>query len=167
MGYFSGRFAFRSTLAVLIAAGALGGCASEPAYPVRQHATAIDAGTPAGHNGARIAAMQVGAPYRYGGASPRGFDCSGLVYYAYRRAGIRVPRTTYAQLHNAHRVSAGQLRPGDLVFFRLDHRPVSHVGIYTGNNRFVHAPSSGKQVTYSVMNDPYWQTRFVAAGRYD
>jgi cell wall-associated NlpC family hydrolase len=167
MGYFSGRFALRSVLAGLIVAGALGGCASEPAYPVGQQATATDDRTPARQNSARIAAMQVGAPYRYGGASPRGFDCSGLVYYAYRRAGIRVPRTTYAQLHNAHRVPAGQLRPGDLVFFRLDHRPVSHVGIYAGNNRFVHAPSSGKRVTYGVMNDPYWQTRFVAAGRYN
>lgn len=182
MGYFSGRFTRLPVLAGLIVAGMLGGCASKPDYPVRDTATQDASRQPATrarqsmtesasrqdvpHPGARIAAMQIGAPYRYGGASPRGFDCSGLVYFAYRKAGIRIPRTTHAQLRSAHPVPPGHLRPGDLVFFKLDRRPVSHVGIYTGNNRFIHAPSGGKRVTYTAMSDPYWQARFVAAGRY-
>lgn len=166
MGYFSGRFTCRSLLTGLFVAATLAGCAAEPAYPVRQSATPVAGRQPARHPGAHIATLQIGAPYRYGGASPHGFDCSGLVYYSYRKAGIRVPRTTRAQLRNAHRVPQGQLRPGDLVFFKLDRRPVSHVGIYTGDNRFIHAPSSGRRVSYTVMSDPYWQARFVAAGRY-
>ena len=165
MGFTSSRFSLLQLLAVLLLAAALAGCASEPAYPVRQPPTQAD-NSLSHHPGARIAATQLGAPYRYGGASPRGFDCSGLVYYSYRKAGIRVPRTTRAQLRNAHRVPPDKLQPGDLVFFRLGRGPVSHVGIYAGNNRFIHAPSSGKRVSSTTMNDPYWQARFIAAGRY-
>lgn len=118
------------------------------------------------HPGALIAARQVGAPYRYGGASPRGFDCSGLVYYSFRKAGIHVPRTTRAQYRNAFRVSHSQLQPGDLVFFKASWRNVSHVGIYAGNNYFIHAPSRGKKVSFTSMNDPYWSSRYIGAGRY-
>jgi cell wall-associated NlpC family hydrolase len=166
MGFSSGRFSYLPVLGTLLLVAALGGCASAPAYPARQPATQADSRL-AQHPGARIAAAQVGAPYRYGGASPRGFDCSGLVYYAYRKAGIRVPRTTHAQLRHADSVSPGKLRAGDLVFFKLDRQPVSHVGIYTGNGRFIHAPSRGKRVSFTTLNDPYWRTQFVAAGRYN
>ncbi|MGB5473162.1 MAG: C40 family peptidase [Gammaproteobacteria bacterium] len=165
MGFSSGRFSRLSPVAALLLAVALGGCASEPSYPARQPSAQVGSKSHQ-HPGARIAAAQVGTPYRYGGATPRGFDCSGLVYYSYRKAGIRVPRTTSAQLRNAHRVPSNQLQPGDLVFFRLGRGPVSHVGIYTGNDRFIHAPSSGKRVSFTTMNDPYWQARFIAAGRY-
>jgi murein DD-endopeptidase len=150
-------------MAVLVMA--LQGCASEPAYPPRDGSHATTGSQPQ-HPGASIAASLVGAPYRYGGASPRGFDCSGLVYYAYRKAGIRVPRTTAAQLGNARRVPIKQLQTGDLLFFKLDRRQVAHVGIYAGNGQFIHAPSSGKKVSITAMNDPYWQPRLVAAGRY-
>jgi cell wall-associated NlpC family hydrolase len=165
MGFSSSRFSLLPHLAALLLAAFLGGCASEPAYPVRQP-SAQASSRPPQHPGARIAAAQLGTPYRYGGASPRGFDCSGLVYYAYRKAGIHVPRTTRAQLRNARRIPPHQLQPGDLVFFKTGRGPVSHVGIYAGNNRFIHAPSSGKRVSLTTMNDPYWQAHFVAAGRY-
>jgi len=165
MGFSSGRFSLPAALATPLLAVLLTGCAAEPSYPVRQ--PSAQAGSrQTQHPGARIAAAQLGTPYRYGGASPRGFDCSGLVYYSYRKAGIHVPRTTRAQLRNARRVPRDQLQPGDLVFFRIGSGPVSHVGIYTGNNRFIHAPSSGKPVSLTTMNDPYWQARFIAAGRY-
>jgi cell wall-associated NlpC family hydrolase len=166
MGFSSCCFSYFTFPCALILVAALGGCATEPAYPAHHPATQAD-NRRSQHPGARIAAAQVGAPYRYGGASPRGFDCSGLVYYAYRKAGIRVPRTTHAQLRHADRVSRGELRPGDLVFFKLDRQPVSHVGIYTGNGRFIHAPSRGKRVSFTTLNDPYWRTHFVAAGRYN
>lgn len=108
----------------------------------------------------------LGSPYRYGGSSPHGFDCSGLVYYSYRRAGIHVPRTTYAQMNAANRVRLRDLAAGDLLFFRLGRQPVSHVAIYTGDGQFIHAPSSGKRVSYGSMSDAYWKTRLVAAGRF-
>jgi len=165
MGYSSSRFSVTLQATLLALAMVVGGCASEPAHLVRQPAVKTHAVLPQ-HPGASVAAGLIGSPYRFGGASPRGFDCSGLVYYSYRKAGIHVPRTTQAQLRNANRVPLSQLQPGDLVFFKLDRRSVSHVGIYAGNNRFIHAPSSGKQVSFTTMNDPYWQARFIAAGRY-
>lgn len=165
MGFSSGRFSLSAGLVTILILAALSGCASKPARTAHSPVTQVE-GRLVEHPGARIAAAQVGAPYRYGGASPHGFDCSGLVYYAYRKAGFRVPRTTHAQLRKATRIPPDRLRPGDLVFFKLDRHPVSHVGIYTGNNRFVHAPSSGKRVTFTALNDPYWRTRLVAAGRY-
>lgn len=149
----------------MLLVSALAACAAEPAR-MSQSRPAQAAAETATHPGARIAATLIGTPYRYGGASPRGFDCSGLVYYAYRKAGIPVPRTTRAQLRHAARIPRNRLQPGDLVFFKLDRRPVSHVGIYAGNDRFIHAPSNGKPVSYTPMNDPYWQARYVTAGRY-
>jgi len=109
----------------------------------------------------------LGAPYHYGGSSPRGFDCSGLVYYAFREAGIRVPRTTRAQLRHAQQVPLSQIIPGDLLFFRQRFRRVSHVGIYAGDGWFIHAPSRGKRVSYESMQSSYWKPRLVTAGRYD
>ena len=140
------------------------GCASEPAYPPRPQAA--DMLSLPQHPAASLAAALVGTPYRYGGSSPRGFDCSGLVYYTFRKSGIRVPRTTQAQYRSAAHVARGNLQPGDLVFFRTGRHGISHVGIYTGNNRFIHAPSRGKQVSTTSMTDSYWGPRFVAGGRY-
>jgi cell wall-associated NlpC family hydrolase len=113
-----------------------------------------------------VATHQIGVRYRAGGISPRtGFDCSGLVYYAHAQVGIEVPRTTGELLRASRTVHRAQLRPGDLVFFRVDHPKVSHVGIYLGDNRFVHAPSTGKRVSVARLNDPYWDRRFVQGGR--
>ena len=112
------------------------------------------------------ARQQVGTPYRYGGSTPRGFDCSGLVHYAYKSAGIDVPRTTAGLLREAHRVSLSRLRPGDILFFRVDPPKISHVGIYIGHGRFVHAPTNGKRVSYASLNSRYWSHHVVAAGRY-
>lgn len=114
-----------------------------------------------------VAIAQLGVPYHYGGATPRGFDCSGLVYYAYGQVGIRIPRSTIAQYHHAHPVALDKLQPGDLVFFKRTFHSVSHVGIYAGNARFIHAPSKGRAVSYDSLNNPYWKARLVAAGRYD
>jgi len=112
------------------------------------------------------AASVLGTPYRYGGATPRGFDCSGLVFYAYSKAGIPVPRTAREQYRQSNLIHLKYLRPGDLVFFTLGRGRVSHVGIYAGSNRFIHAPSSGKRVSYAYLENPYWKKRLVAAGRY-
>ncbi len=117
---------------------------------------------------ARQALAQVGTAYRYGGADPaRGFDCSGLVTYAHARAGIGVPRTAAAQFAAASKVDPDSLRAGDLVFFRLvpGSREVTHVGIYTGQRRFVHAPQSGRNVGEASLDESYYRERFAGAGR--
>jgi murein DD-endopeptidase len=118
--------------------------------------------------GERITASalaQLGRPYRYGGSTPAGFDCSGLVQYTHDAAGIPVPRTTDEQHDSARSVKLGQLAPGDVLFFRIDSRKVSHVGIYTGDGRFVHAPESGKTVEMRRLDEPYYRERMVGAGR--
>jgi cell wall-associated NlpC family hydrolase len=125
-------------------------------------------GGPSGDPGRAVldaAESRLGAPYRYGGAGPDAFDCSGLVTYAYRQLGVAVPRTAAQQFAAARPVPRGELRPGDLVFFRLDGREVSHVGIYAGDDRFVHAPQSGGSVRMARLDDEYFRRRYAGAGR--
>jgi cell wall-associated NlpC family hydrolase len=107
-----------------------------------------------------------GSPYRYGGATIDGFDCSGLVFYAHRALGLTVPRTSRDQADDSTDVKPKKLRPGDLVFFKIDSRRVNHVGIYVGDHRFVHAPGKGKPVTTNSLDDEFYATRFFSAGRY-
>jgi cell wall-associated NlpC family hydrolase len=114
---------------------------------------------------AKYASKMVGKPYLYGGSTPSGFDCSGLVQYSYQRAGVSVPRTTRSQLKAGIPVSPQALREGDLVFFDQEGRKYSHVGIYIGDGRFVHAPSSGKTVRVDRLDKRYWQKHFTAARR--
>jgi cell wall-associated NlpC family hydrolase len=106
----------------------------------------------------------LGVPYRYGGTSPGGFDCSGLVQFSYRQAGIQLPRTARQQYESAFPVALGMAQPGDLLFFRLNARVVSHVGIYLGDGRFIHATSEGKNVRVSSLDNSYWHRRLVRAG---
>ena len=108
----------------------------------------------------------LGTPYRFGGSSPKGFDCSGLVTYVYRQAGIQIPRTSSDQYQDSQKVALTQLQPGDLLFFRLSPPKISHVAIYAGDGRFIHAPSSGKYVSYASLEDPYWRKHLIAAGRF-
>lgn len=136
----------------------LGACASRHAKSYQQ------AASPAGGLAVGAALEKVGSPYRFGGRGPSAFDCSGLVYFAYRSAGIELPRTSAAQLQATRPVPLGQARPGDLVFFRYGQN-ISHVGIYLGNQRFVHAPSSGRPVSEDSLADPHYRDRFVGAGR--
>jgi len=97
-----------------------------------------------------IAMGKLGAPYRWGAAGPGAFDCSGLVYWSYRQIGTTLPRSSSAQSRVGTPVSKGALQPGDLVFF---YRPVSHVAIYIGGGRVVHASTAGKPVKISNLND--------------
>ena len=114
----------------------------------------------------RTAQSMIGKPYRYGGNSPsRGFDCSGLVEYSHRVAGISVPRTSTQQHRRARLVALSDLQPGDLLFFRIQGK-TGHVGIYLGDGRFVHAPSSGKAVTITTLDNSYWKPRLIGAGNY-
>jgi len=114
---------------------------------------------------AELAMGMVGARYHYGGTDPtEGFDCSGLVFYAYSQAGYRVPRTSQEQFRVARKIALGDADAGDLMFFQ-DQTKLSHVGIYLGGGRFVHAPASGQNVTVASLDSPYYQQHLVAVGR--
>ena len=117
-----------------------------------------------GDRAAAIALDQLGTPYRYGGSSPAGFDCSGLVQYSYGRAGMALPRTTRALWNSAAPIETQRMLPGDLLFFRVSGK-MSHVGLYLGNGRFVHAPSSGKHVSVESLHSEYYSRAFMRAGR--
>ncbi|MFH2203894.1 MAG: C40 family peptidase [Elusimicrobiota bacterium] len=116
---------------------------------------------------AKTAEEQTGAAYRLGGSAPeKGFDCSGLTSWTHQRHGIRIPRTSRQQFKRGRKVSPRDLAPGDLLFFTTDKRGPSHVGIYLGDGRFVHAPSSGKGVRTDRLTAPYWKKRFLGARRF-
>ena len=87
-----------------------------------------------------------GVPYRAGGSTPRGFDCSGFTMYVFRKVGVRLPHSATAQMHKAHRISRSSARKGDLVFFRSGGRAY-HVGIYAGGNKVLHSPRPGGRVS--------------------
>jgi cell wall-associated NlpC family hydrolase len=161
-----GRFSFAAIGLVLFA---LAGCSSAPRPAERDiGASARDIGASArdiGASAAQHALSLQGKPYRYGGNTPQGFDCSGLVQYSYTRAGARLPRSTEGQWAGSRSVSSREIRPGDLLFFHEEGRRNSHVALYIGNNRFVHSPSSGKRVSTASLSDPYWRQNFSAARR--
>ena len=90
----------------------------------------------------------IGIPYVYGGSTPSGFDCSGFVKYVYANFGINLPRVSYSQMNVGTPVTRDQLLPGDLVFFRSG----GHVGIYMGNNKYIHAPQTGRTISIAAMN---------------
>jgi cell wall-associated NlpC family hydrolase len=143
------------------------GCASfmpGPAEPV-----AAPAPAPSAKRSEALlqALLALGVDYRYGGNSPvTGFDCSGLVAHVYQEAwGIRLPHSTQAQSEAGVPVSLSELQPGDLVFYDTQKRPYSHVGIYMGNGRFVHAPKSGARVRFESLESRYWSSRFSGARR--
>lgn len=108
----------------------------------------------------------LGTPYRWGGMHQDGFDCSGLVQYVYHHAiQFKLPRTAQEMAAMSHRISLQDLKIGDLVFFNTSGKGISHVGIYIGEQRFIHAPSSGKKVQIERLDHPYYAKRWVQAGR--
>lgn len=119
------------------------------------------------HEMAMNALSVIGINYRYGGNTPEsGFDCSGMVRHVVRNAlGLDLPRTARDMAQLGKRIPLDDLKPGDLVFFNTMRRAFSHVGIYLGENRFVHAPSSGGQVRIDDLNNRYWVARFEGARR--
>lgn len=155
----------RRPLAWCLLALTLTGCAvRSPPTPPRispdPHPTTVP-------DGLRYALSLRGSPYRYGGDSPAtGFDCSGFVYHVYARQGIYLPRTAAGMAERLPAVAREALRPGDLVFFNSNGKPFSHVGIYLGNDAFIHAPSSRSgRVSISSLSRDYWKKRFLGIRR--
>jgi murein DD-endopeptidase len=140
----------------------LSGCASSPEIP--EQAT-VRASNEVASKAVDYAREMLGKPYKYAGDTPVGFDCSGLVKYSYGRAGLSMPRDTQAQHRMSVLVSMRSLREGDLLFFDQEGKKKSHVGMYIGNGRFIHAPSSGGKVRTDSINAEFWKKHFVEARR--
>jgi len=114
----------------------------------------------------KIAYQNLGKPYKWGGNNPQeGFDCSGLMVYSYQQSGITIPRTAAQQRDASQTLSRNQLIPGDMIFFKTG-RKTNHVGIYIGNDEFIHASTSRKQVKKDKLSYPYWQRNFVKYGSF-
>jgi len=114
----------------------------------------------------RFAKTFVGTPYRQGGTSRKGVDCSGLVFAVYREFDIRLPRTSRDQSRIGDQVYRSGLKPADLLFFKTSRKEsVSHVGIYIGGGKFVHASTSDRKVRIDALNDNYYKRRFTVARR--
>ncbi|MFC3606191.1 C40 family peptidase [Stutzerimonas tarimensis] len=156
---------------LILAAALLSACASHTPPPLvsESPAPAPQVASPVAHDVLFRALGLVGTPYRWGGNTPEsGFDCSGLIGYVYNDvAGIALPRTTTEMSRmSAAQVKRDSLRAGDLVFFATNGgRRVSHAGIYVGDGRFVHAPSSGGTVRLDSLSNGYWQNTYLSARR--
>jgi cell wall-associated NlpC family hydrolase len=147
----------------------LGGCATRPSAHGTPSPAAVDAGKapePLESQALMIdsAVAMLGQPYRYGGAVPGGFDCSGLVVYAAGSAGIRLPRTAQEQLRAGVPVGRRTIKAGDLVFMHLAHKEL-HVGISLDADRFIHAPSTGGFVRIDSLAAPPYAKGFFEARR--
>ena len=115
----------------------------------------------------RFARNMMDKNYAYGGDNPSGgFDCSGLAFYAYKEAGIIIPRTTGGQYKKARKIDLKDAKEADLLFFSTNGPGATHVGIYLGKGKFIHSPSEGKKVQMVDVNKAYWKTNFYGAVSY-
>jgi cell wall-associated NlpC family hydrolase len=137
--------------------------AAEPAQ--ESNAPAIEHNTMS--NLISYAKTLLNTPYKFGGNSPEsGFDCSGFVRYVYKKSvGWLLPHSSSEISHEGEKLQASDLAPGDLVFYNTRHKPFSHVGIYIGDNKFIHSPSEGRSIEVINMREKYWRTRYNGARR--
>jgi len=163
----NGRWRARTVLPMTCAI--LAACSTTPPHStpvVSQEQFGEQVAPTIGDEVALRAISQVGTPYRYGGADLDGFDCSGLVYFIHRELGMTVPRTAAEQYAASKPVNVRSLAPGDLLFFRTTRgKRITHVAIYAGGGRFVHAPQTGRTIELRDLQDDYYGPRLVGAGR--
>jgi len=147
----------KALLTVLILATSLSGCGSSRTLiqvePEIRHRIVLDA------------LGQVGRPYHYGGATPEGFDCSGLIQYIFAQSGIGIPRTTLEQRAIGIEIDEDDILPGDLLFYRFGSGRVDHVALYLGDGQAIHAPASGRSIIVASVDLKYWRKHFVEAVR--
>lgn len=151
----------------LILFASLASASDSPEPEVPQQASVLSSSIDKAQNMLSYALGLVGVNYKYGGASPEtGLDCSGFVSYVYKQAaGLVLPHNAKAISMFGQKIAVSELQPGDLVFYKTMRHAYSHVGIYLGDNRFVHAASAGGSVEVANMNDGYWTKRFNGARR--
>lgn len=132
-----------------------------------QDVVAVEKSTPSGlgPRAAELAKAQLGKPYQWGAAGPHKFDCSGLVQYVYGNLGVALPRVSGHQASAGVHVDRDELRPGDLVFFKLSGQRIDHVGIYVGHGKFIHAPRKHSPVRTDSLNDSWWRRKFKGGRR--
>lgn len=156
------------SIGVAPSASALGSSANSATTPAVPNAGTAQ--VPASSVGQQIvdtAKKYLGVPYKWGGASPSGFDCSGFAYYVLRSVGIPASRTLVTMYSQGTPVEKSQLQPGDIVFFQNTYTTgLSHVGIYVGNGQFIHAPHSGTVVSYSDLYSDYYVNHYYGAVRF-
>lgn len=153
------RRALAASLAAVLAA-----CAAPRPAPEARPAVEVPPAVAARARFLEGARRMIGQPYRFGGAQPGGFDCSGLVVYAAAAAGLRLPRTTDELRHAGVPVRRADLEPGDLVFMRLRRKEL-HVGIVLDGDRFIHAPSSGERVRIDSLGAAPYARHYLGARR--
>jgi cell wall-associated NlpC family hydrolase len=129
--------------------------------PRRQRDPVDGLNSPRGRRVVEIARKHVGTPYRWGGSSPSGFDCSGLVRYVYAQVGVSLPHNAAEQYRYGRPISRDRLEPGDLVFFD----GLRHNGIYVGAGRFIHARQTGKRVGIASLDEDWYAARWIGARR--
>lgn len=161
--------AFTLCFAVSAASLTLQGCAVPQPYvpPTPTSAQVRPPLAPATTVGDEVAIRAIsllGSPYEWGGNGPTTFDCSGLVRFIHDQLGIFAPRTAAEQFSAATPVELNHIEPGDLLFFRIKGR-ISHVAIYTGEGRFVHAPQTGRPVELRTLDDDFYRPRLAGVGR--
>ena len=141
---------------------ALAACASAPQSQPRASSAVSET---VASDAANHALKMLGRPYHFGGSTPAGFDCSGLVQFSFRQAGLALPHNTDKQRSVSRPVRLADLRRGDLLFFDQEGKKSSLVGIYVGAGKFVHAPSSGRHVRSDRLDSPYWKKHLSGARR--
>jgi len=144
---------------ILAALAGLGGCAGRRPPPAPRPSADARALLGTAHS-------QLGTPYRYGGESPEtGFDCSGFTRWVYGRHGVSLPRRSRDQKHAGNKVPKRDLKEADLVFFHVDRKGSLHVGIYAGDENFIHSPSSGGRIRKDSLRQRYWDRSFLEGRR--
>lgn len=139
----------------------LTGCGNKVIAP----AVSVPTVTSKGSAIVRTAQSQTGVRYRFGGTTPKGFDCSGLIWWAYRQHGYEVPRRTSDQA-NAGRTVKKPYAPGDILVFNIKQRSINlHTALYVGNGYFIHSPSKGRTVRQDHLEDDYWKSKLIRVRR--
>lgn len=153
----------RSTAIVLIFCLMLSGCAL-PVLIWQEQTNTITAKHLDSSLVVKTALSQIGRPYKYGGSTPKGFDCSGLVWWSYRQNGINIPRKTLDQVNTGKEIPFRLAREGDILVFKISFSAL-HTGLYVGNGQFVHSPSSGRKVRLDQISNKYWSKRLFKVRR--
>lgn len=151
---------------MLLVAAALAGCGGSSSLdrPSDEPGDHRQSSQDTGKRAVKLAEEFIGTPYRSGGTSSDGVDCSGLTFTVYRQIGVKLPRTSDAQAHAGSHIDRGDLRPGDLVFFGSGSN-VTHVGIYADDGEFIHASTRARSVRFDRLDNKYFSNRYIGARR--